>query len=284
MGNYQGRALQRDPRGARRGERGGEGAGLAAVILRRALLIAGVAAFAAAMALVPWRSLRQRYAILTDVRVEGFRYLDAERIRKDAALTVGQDLLGIDLSRVRQRVMLDPRVATADVGRSSLRGIRIRVTERVPQLLISHGETWEVDSAGVLLAPLQTGSVADAPMLSGVDVSFYRAGTQVRTAPVQRGLAWMAVLSDNALRLAGQVSEVDVSEPRRTRIVLLNGTVVVGPAFPASMRQLTGLRATLADLAEKGMKPGEVDVRFPEQIIVRAATPVAIAAGPQSPS
>ena len=284
MSNYQGRALHRDVRGARSAERGGDGHGTAAVLLRRALVVAGVAACVLALAMVPWRGLRERFAILTSVRVEGLRYLDAERIRKAAGLAVGQDLLGIDLARVRQRVMLDPRVATAEVGRASLRGIRIRIAERVPVLLVSHGEAWEIDGAGVLLAPLQAGSVADAPMLSGVDISAFRAGTQLGISGVQRGLAWKAILSDNTLRLAGQVSEVDVAEPRRTRIVLLNGTVVIGPAFPASMRQLTGLRATLADLAEKGMMPGEVDVRFPEQIIVRDARPVAVAAGPQSPS
>jgi len=42
------------------------------------------------------------------------------------------------------------------------------------------------------------------------------------------------------------------------------------------MRQLSGLRSTLADLKVKGMKPSEVDVRFPEQIIVRDAHPTVV--------
>jgi len=58
----------------------------------------------------------------------------------------------------------------------------------------------------------------------------------------------------------------------------LNGIRVLGPAWPVSTRQLSGLRATLADLEKKGMKPGEVDVRFPDQIIVRDAQPTAPAA------
>jgi hypothetical protein len=88
---------------------------------------------------------------------------------------------------------------------------------------------------------------------------------------VQRGLAWAAILSDNALRLAGQVSEVDISEERVTRLVLMNGVRVIGTAWPPDTRQLSGLRATLADLQSKGMMPGEVDVRIPDQIIVRDA-------------
>jgi hypothetical protein len=82
-------------------------------------------------------------------------------------------------------------------------------------------------------------------------------------------------LGDNALRLAGQVSEVDVEQERTTRLVLMNGIRVLGPAWPVTTRQLSGLRATLADLEKKGMKPHEVDVRFPDQIIVRDAQPAA---------
>jgi hypothetical protein len=77
------------------------------------------------------------------------------------------------------------------------------------------------------------------------------------------------------------VSEVDVEQDRTTRLVLMNGIRVLGPAWPVSTRQLSGLRATLADLDKKGMKPVEVDVRFPDQIIVRDAQPAA-AAPPQA--
>ena len=74
-------------------------------------------------------------------------------------------------------------------------------------------------------------------------------------------------------RLTGQVSEVDVSDSRLTRLVLMNGVRVVGPAWPNGARQLSGLRATLADLNAKGMMPREVDVRFKDQIVVRGARP-----------
>jgi hypothetical protein len=152
--------------------------------------------------------------------------------------------------------------------------VEIHVEERVPALAVEHGEPWEIDAEGVLLEPLQAGVVADVPILAGPDFSAYRPGSQVQTAEVRRGLAWTTILSDNALRLSGQVSEVDVSDSRLTRLVLLNGVRVLAPAWPNGARQLSGLRATLADLAAKGMTPREVDVRFKDQIVVRGARPV----------
>lgn len=265
MSTYQGRALERAPR-ERRGATRGPG--------RQVLRVLGVMGAMGLLAVVPWRELRQRYAVLTRVHVTGLRYLDADRIRRDAKLREGQDLLALDLGRVRRLVLADPRIETVDVRRRGLRGLELRITERVPALAVAHGEPWELDTAGVLLEPLQRGVIADVPILTGADFSRYRPGTRVRTPQVQRGLAWAAVLSDNALRLAGQVSEVDISEERVTRLVLMNGVCVIGTAWPPDTRQLSGLRATLADLQSKGMTPGEVDVRIPDQIIVRGAEAV----------
>ncbi len=268
MSHYQGRALERGTKERKAAPTGGMG------MILRVLAVMGVMGL---LAMVPWKDLRRRYAIVDHVTVSGLRYLDADRVRKRAGLREGQDLLALDLTRSRQMVMLDPRIESARVKRTGLRGVEVMVRERVPALAVLHGEPWEVDSSGVLLEPLQRGAVADVPMLTGEDFSRYKPGTQIRTQEVQRGLAWTAALGDNALRLAGQVSEIDVSDSRTTRLVLMNGIRVVGPTWPVSTRQLSGLRATLADLEHKGMKPGEVDVRFEDQIIVRDPEPAVVA-------
>ena len=270
MSRYQGRALSRAPRAR-------------PAPLARALRVLAAMAALGLVAMLPWGGLRRRFAVLTGVRVTGLRYLDADRVRARSGLHPGDDLLTLDLARARQLVLMDPRIERAEIHRVGLRAVEVRVAERVPALAVEHGEPWELDSAGVLLEPLQSGVVADVPMLSGPDFSAYRPGTQIRTVEVQRGLAWTAALSDNALRLVGQVSEVDVSQPRVTRLVLMNGVRVVAPAWPVGMRQLSGLRATLADLDHKGMTPREVDVRFPDQVIVRGAQPTAAPAAAEDP-
>ena len=265
MSRYQGKALY-EARGRRPRRK-------AVSPLRRPLRILAAMAALGALAMVPWGEVRSKLMVVGSVRVRGLRYLDAEQVRRRSGLAAGQDLFSLDLARARQLVLLEPRVRDAHVGRSWLRGVEIRVEEREPAMLVEHGEPWEIDTQGVLLEPLQTGVVADVPLLAGPDFSNQRPGSLVQTVDVRRGLAWTAILSDNALRLAGQVSEVDVSEPRLTRLVLLNGIRVVAPAWPNGIRQLSGLRATLADLAAKGLTPREVDVRFKDQIVVRGARP-----------
>ena len=264
MSRYQGKALQRG--GARTKKPSPFRRPLRVLI---AMLVLG------ALAMVPWDDVRAKLLVLDRVHVTGTRYLDANKVRARSGLKPGQDLLSLDLDRARQLVLLEPRVLSARVRRAGIRSVEIKVEERVPALAVEHGEPWELDVHGVLLEPLQPGVVADVPMLAGPDFSAYRPGSQVQTLEVRRGLAWTALLSDNALRLIGQVSEVDVSDPRLTRLVLLNGVRVIGPVWPNGARQLSGLRATLADLAAKGMTPREVDVRFKDQIVVRGAKPEA---------
>jgi len=261
VSRYQGKALHARPEPRRPSP------------LRRPLRVLAAMAALGALAMVPWGDLRARLLVLDRIQVTGNRYLDAARVRERSGLRPGQDLLSLDLDRARQLVLLEPRVAGARVRRSGLRTVEIRIEERTPALTVEHGEPWELDTHGVLLEPLQAGVVADVPMLAGPDLSDVRPGSQIQTPEVRRGLAWTAILSDNALRLIGEVSEIDVSDPRLTRLVLLNGVRVVAPVWPNGARQLSGLRATLADLAAKGLTPSEVDVRFKDQIVVRGARP-----------
>jgi cell division septal protein FtsQ len=260
MAYYQGRALQTE-RGARRG--GGR--------LRRWLVVFGVLLAIAVLAHVPWGALRGRVAIVSDVRVRGAHYLDPARIAEMAGLHRGDDLFHIDLARARQALLLQSRIAEARVGRRPLRVLQIDVVEREPVLLVPHGVPWELDSTGVLLEPLQRGVVADVPLLVGPDIGALRAGTQVRDADVERGLAWARSLSRSELQLDGRVSEIDVSDPLRTGLTLLSGTRVLAPAWPPPLLRLSALRAVLMDLEKKGIPAEEVDVRFDRQVIVRPA-------------
>ena len=236
---------------------------------RLAVALAVIALLGLAAARLPWRRLRERVAVVQEVRVEGALYLDAARVAEVAGLHAGDDLITLDLERARQALLLDPRIARAEVTRAWIRDVRVRIVEREPVLLVRHGVPWEMDSTGVLLQPLARGVVADVPLLSGPDFSRLRAGTQVLTPEVRRGLAWVHALAARDLQLAGEVSEVDVSDPQATGVLLASGTQVLAPAWPPGARVLSALRVVLADLRQRGVVAGEVDLRFVGQVVVR---------------
>jgi cell division septal protein FtsQ len=267
MNLYQGRALRAEPRRARRGG-----------MVGRVLRMLGVIAFLVLLAHLPWDAWRRRYAVVREIRIDGLHYLDATRVVAQAGIHPGDDLIALDLESARQKLLLHPRIVAARLSRSGLTDVEVTVVERSPVLLVRHGVPWEMDSTGVLLAPLADGVVADVPLLSGPELESLPAGTQIRSLEVQRGLAWARALANRDLQLSGQVSELDVSDPASTSLLMMDGTRVRTPAWPPDERRLSALRVVLADLHQRGTVAQEVDLRFEHQVIVRPAAPAATAA------
>jgi len=257
MSSYQGRALRsdREPR-RRRGAR----------VLARVLVVLAALSI---LAHLPWNARLGPWGVVRNIRVEGLHYLDTEHVIRTAGLAVGQDLFRVDFARVRQALLLEPRIAEVRLSHIWPRGIGIHIIERTPVLLVAHGVPWEIDSAGVLLPPLADGVEADVPMIAGPRFDRWPAGTRVRTGEVDRALAWVRALSNRDLQLGGQLSEVDTSDPDLTVLTLLSGARVLSPAWPEDARQLAALRVTLADLHQRGEVAREIDIRFEGQIVVR---------------
>jgi hypothetical protein len=233
------------------------------------LRVLGAAGVVALLLVLPWRSLWSRYAVVSEIRVEGLHYLDAEQVARIAGVERGQPLLRMSCARARQALLMHSRVASAEVTRLLPRGVRMRIVERLPVLLVRHGLPREMDSTGVLLAPLAEGVVADVPLLAGATFERVRDGARIRVEQVERGLAWVRALSASELGLSGQVSEIDVGDSLVTGLHLMAGTRVLGPAWPPGMRTLSALRVVLVDLEHRGALAREVDLRFLDQVIVR---------------
>ena len=264
MGLYQGRALREGPPRPRptRTRR-----------LLRVLRVAGVLVLLAGLAHLPWGAWRRRVAAISAVEVQGAEYLDPRRVTEFSGVRPGGDLLALDLDRARQDLLRHARIADARVTRRGLTGVNIRIVERRPVLLVRHGTPWELDAGGVLLAPFADGAVADVPLLTGPDFASYPEGALIRTVQVRRGLEWVRALSSRELQLGGRISEIDVSDPRGTALLLMTGTRVLSPAWPPGVRTLSALRVVLADLEKRGTTAQEVDLRFEDQVIVRPVEP-----------
>ncbi len=270
MALYQGRALRSPARG--NGGRGGSKPWLNVLIAMVVMVV---------LAHVPWRQLRQGFTVVREVRIEGNRGMSDARITELSGIQSGQDLFEVDLARVRQALLLEPRIARAEVSRIGLWGVRLKVVERRGVLAVPHGEPWEIDSSGVIMAPLPGGGLNDLPLLTGASLERQDEGTVVRTVEVERGLEWASTLTAPEHGLGAGVSEIDVTEHGSTTLVLMDGIRVRAGARPLGLREMAALRAVLLDLQQRGTAVDEVDLRFENQVIVRPAA-TSGGAGPQT--
>ena len=222
----------------------------------------------------PYRAL----FIVRQASVEGAEYLGEDEVRRAAGLDRPLDFLRADLGKAQKKLAKSPRVASARVERALPRRVVITITERRPAAIVRGGRLFETDGRGVILPPLVSGVLPDVPIVSGVKVADARPGRAIADPRFARALRHLAALARPEVALANPVSQIDVSDPRRTVVTLApDGIDVFLPAEPPTVRTLSALRVVLADLASRSLSASSIDLMDDEVVAVRPV-PVAVSA------
>ena len=138
-----------------------------------------------------------------DLQSDGI--LSAEALRSVAGVRVGENLMALDLARIKRDLELRDYIQAAAVERVLPDTLRIRVTERVPvaQVIVlrPNGRGYDpvphlLDAAGFVMMPPTRTMVADPtalqidwlPALTGVNPVDLKPGRQVESAQVRAAL------------------------------------------------------------------------------------------------
>jgi cell division protein FtsQ len=232
--------------GTRPPEPGRDGPRRSRRVRRRRLLL--LAAGLALGGFGGWVLLGSDWLRLESVSVDGTRVLTHEQVRGAAALPLGTPLASLDTGAAADRVRTElPRVAEVEVAREWPHGVRVKVTERKPELVMEKGgEYTEVDAGGVRFA-----TVGERP--KGVPLLLVEAGTASRgeefgPAALRRaGAAVRTALPDS---VRGHVRTVRVASYDAVTVELSDGrTVLWGSAErgSAKAKSLTALLKAVPD-------------------------------------
>lgn len=116
------------------------------VILALAAVLLGVGAV--------WLLYGSQWLRVQRVSVSGTRVLTPQQVREAADVPVGAPLISVDTDAIEARLRRKlPRIDSVDVVRSWPHGIGLKVTERIPVLVVEKGGNFiEVDDEGVRFA------------------------------------------------------------------------------------------------------------------------------------
>ncbi|MGQ0539704.1 MAG: cell division protein FtsQ/DivIB [Gemmatimonadaceae bacterium] len=217
--------------------------------------VAGAGALLAIVTSVWWLPAALRpldFFRVRHVSVRGLRYLDARdvvrRMQIDTSFSIWNDLTAIE-----RRLTTHPQVRAARAGRRPPSTIVITLVEAVPIALVPTAGGMRAVAEDATMLPLDPARVAvDLPILSRSDTTLLRLLADVRSL-------------DPAI--FARISIVERTGRDDAVVFLSSLPVRVRPGVAAE--RFAELRAVEEDLARRGVRVTELDLRFRDQIIAR---------------
>jgi cell division protein FtsQ len=169
------------------------------VILRRLVtgfyVIAGMAALMAASCLFVFA-----YDVLTQcdyfktncLKIDGIHRLTEKEIVKQAGLSEGINVLAVNLTVVRKRLMAHPWIAEAEVRREIPAGLLIRIREQLPLAVVDLGNKYIINEQGRIFKEWTASDPDTLPLISGLelaDITIYNKTTLAGQQHLQKTAA-----------------------------------------------------------------------------------------------
>ena len=161
-----------------------------------------------------------------EVQTDGV--LPVEQLRRWTNVRTGQNLLALDLARVKRDLELAPLVQSASIERILPHTLRIRVTEREPLAQITVPRpggrngielaSLQIDSEGFVIQPMEqprrpaaTGSSDALPLILGINPDEAQPGRRIDTPQVQAGLRLISAFEGSSMAGVVDLKSINVS-------------------------------------------------------------------------
>lgn len=255
---------QTDPRISRRRK---------AVARSRTRRIAGAVSALVALGAVGWAAFASPLLAVDEVKVVGAEYTTAAEVTEVARLDTNDNLLLISTDAIERAAETLPWVKTAEVDRILPGTVRVRITERVPAMVLSIGAArWTIDVRGRVLAVGEGGAVGEKgglPVITGADTGDIEVGGEV-TAPelVDALKAYRSLDRSLRRRVAGIVAP----SLERISFSLADGTLIRFGAAERLKAKNEVLSALLEEIARENRAVAYIDVRVPTSPAIAPAT------------
>src|SRR5687767_10017896 len=153
---------------------------------KRRRVLSGLGAVLA-LGAIGWVALASPLLAVDEVKVVGARHTTSAEVAVVTGLGADDNLLLMSTEEVETKTESLPWVRTAEVDRMLPGTVRVRITERVPAMVVSLGAAqWTIDSRGYVL---DSGAVSDKlPVLGGAETGDIEAGKQLVTPEIQDAL------------------------------------------------------------------------------------------------
>jgi cell division protein FtsQ len=209
---------------------------------------------AAVLGTATWVLLGSRLLVVRRIDVVGERLVPRDRVLTVAGVRLGEPLVRLDTTAVRDRIEGVQEIETVRVERRWPTTVRIVVTERTPMVAVQHDNRFlQIDRFGVTVVS-SAARPRGLPTLTVAD--------PVQSDPALR--AALAVMRTLPTWLSRRIAGVEAPSPEAVTLRLREGISVVwgAPERPADKLKL--LHGLLTGTPQRGVKT--IDVSSPEVV------------------
>ena len=267
---------------------------LSAKLVRAATGAAGVALLSLFFILCHDIVTQCRYFTLREIHISGADRISEDRILRQAALGSGMNVLAVNLTLVRKRLLAHPWIAEAAIQRVIPSGLRISVQEHRPLAIIDLGRRFLVDEKGKIFKELEADDPRDLPVIAGLAYTDLDLGPAPRppalrsseaiaaTAP-QKSFGHSAnyrsavrvlqlIRQQAAVLPGGHIRSVRVDREIGVTIHTTGRTQTIQMGFNDYARKLDILRSIQAFTTDNNAwqlgEPKSIDLKNPDRVVV----------------
>jgi POTRA domain, FtsQ-type len=164
-----------------------------------------------------------------EVQTDGV--ISSDQLRRWSGVQSGQNLLALDLARVKRNLEMVPMIDSVSVERILPGTLRLRVSEREPIAQVnvpvprSNGgldvKVFQLDESGNVMLPLDprqrstppTPADNELPLILGINLADLQPGRKLDSNQLQAALKWIGVFESSPMANLVELKKIDVLSP-----------------------------------------------------------------------
>ncbi len=199
------------------------------VAFKMFLLLAGsTAVFLGTIEGWKWATSSNQFS-LVDVHVSGAQRSTATELLRLGGISLGQNLLQLDVAAVERAISAHPWVESVNVTRRFPSRLSVEVTEHRAVAMLSLGELYLVNSAGKPFKRVKAGDAFDLPLVTGIDRESFSEKRDEGLQALQQAVHWIeAYTGSDAVVKKQALSEINVHSDGVTAVTVDGQEVAFG--------------------------------------------------------
>jgi cell division septal protein FtsQ len=168
---------------------------------------------------------------IQQVEVQTDGVISADQLRRWSGVRAGENLLALDLARVKRDLEMQAMIESVSVERILPGTLRLRVTEREPiaQVAVPHSnpaggldlKVFQIDENGYVMLPLDPRQRAvppaqaddQLPLILGINAADLQPGRRLDSVQIQAALKWIGIFESSPMANLVDLKKIDVLSP-----------------------------------------------------------------------